>query len=270
MNEKNKHFPISLIIIIIGAVIFLLGLFLYFASGGKYKFDINDLENINQSFDAEDITNLDFELAVGDFNIKAADTDKITVKVENVPKGTVDIDVSGNTFKIESKEEKWYKNIFFVNVPDNNRKFDIIVPEKTYENMNIDSGVGEFLFENLTCNRSDIDCGVGDIEFKGLNIGNMNLDGGVGSIKITDSTLNKSDIDAGVGEIDFQGKILGNTDISLGVGYAKFDIDGFRNDYQINSDGMVDINYNDDTSENQGKIRIDLDTGVGEVDFNFK
>lgn len=281
MNEKKKHFPIALIVIIIGAAIFLLGLILYFACGNKYKLDLNDLENIDTSFDAREVQNLDFELAVGEFNIKTADTDKITVKAENIPKETVNINVSGNTFKIESNEEKWYKNMLFGNFggidQKNNRKFDIIIPEKTYEDMDIDCGVGKFVFENLTCKKSDIDCGVGDIEFTGLNVGNMELDGGVGKIKITDSTLDRSDIETGVGDINFQGKILGDTDISIGVGSAKFDIDGFRNDYQINTDGMADINYSDNTSfsapptsENHRMIRIDLDTGVGEVDFNFK
>lgn len=278
MNEKKKHFPIALIVIIIGAAIFLSGLIFYFVSGNKYKLDPNDLENIDTSFDAGEVQKLDFELAVGEFNIKTANTDKITVKAENIPKETVNIEVSGNTFKIESNEEKGYKNMFFGkfwgNAPKNNRKFDIIIPEKTYEDMNIDCGVGEFVFENLTCEKSDIDCGVGNVEFIGLNVDNLELDGGVGEIKITDSALGRSDIDTGVGEINFQGKILGDTDISIGVGYAKFDIDGFRNDYQIDTDGMADINcdinYSDNSSENHRKIQIDLDTGVGKADFNFK
>ena len=124
------------------------------------------------------------------------------------------------------------------------------------KNADIDAGVGESVFKNFRVkNKSDI-----DIE-------------GVMKTRFENCELNQSDIDTGIGEVYFSGKILGNTEIDMGVGEAEFNIDGFKNEYDIDYDkGVGEVNINGgETSHIPSKpIKIDLDCGVGEVTFNFK
>lgn len=266
---KQKKFPVvALTIIAIGFVLFMTGLIIAYVNG----IDLRnlELETIEESFDAGEVKNLDLDFGVGKYTVKSGDTNKIKVVGTNVPKNSFELKIRDDKFVIESRSEKWYKNIVFFSRNDfKDTEFEIVVPDKNYDTINLDCGVGEVIISGLTAEKFDLDSGVGEVKLSEVTAEKFDLDGGVGKIDMTDFNVGKTDIDAGVGEINFQGKLNGDMDLDVGVGKATFDIDGYEDDYRINKEGNVKIESDSSHYERKGKYKIDIDTGIGEVTLKF-
>lgn len=266
---KQKKFPVvALTIIAIGFVLFMTGLIIAYVNGIDLRNP--ELETIEESFDGEEVKNLELDLGVGEFTIKSGDTNKIRVVGTNVPKNSFKLECSNGEFVFLFNSEKWYKNINFFRRNDfKDTEFEIVVPDKKYYNINLDCGVGKVTVSGLTAENFDLDSGVGEVKLSKVTAEQFDLDGGVGTIDMTDFNVGETVIDAGVGEVRFQGRLNGDMDIDVGVGKATFDIDGYEDDYKINKDGNVKIESDGSHYERKGKYKIDIDTGIGEVTLKF-
>lgn len=270
-GEKRKNkVSIWLIILLVGVVLLIVGLVLTKTLGVEKSVP---RENIDLSFESKDITMLKFDTGVCEFNINKSDSDKIVVEGRDLPEDKYDVICINNTFEIQY-QESWlniFDRSFFGGT--NKAKITVMLPEKEYNSFIFNGGVGKSSVENLKAKYSDIDCGVGKNVFKNLVItGNSDIDIGVGETRFEDCELNANDIDTGVGEVYFSGKILGDTEIDMGIGKVVFDVDGYKNEYDIDYDkgiGKVNI-IGSDSVNATNKVKLDLDCGVGEVSFNFK
>lgn len=269
--KRKSRVPFWLILIIVGVSMVVIGaVILSIVDLDKYF----PKEDIYQSFSYEEISNLDIDAGIGKFNIKKSTDNKVLVDGKSLPKDRYEVTAKNNTLKISYKQ-KWF-NCFDNSIFHNKNQAEITVylPEKEYENFVFDGGVGENNITDLYVKNADIDAGVGESVFKNFRVKNKSdIDIGVGETRFENCELNQSNIDTGIGEVYFSGKISGNTEIDMGVGEAEFNIDGYKNEYDIDYDkGVGEVNINGgETSHIPSKpIKIDLDCGVGEVTFNFK
>ncbi len=277
-KKKSKLFPAILIIFLFGLVMLIVGIVLMSIVGWNKYYPTTD---IKESFDATNIENLHIDNGRAKFTVESYDGDKILVEGSNVPENRYTIECTDDTFSIDYSNGKWYKwyenNFNFgLNIKSYNTVFKIYLPDKVYEELEFDGGIGQITISDVRCVDSDISIGIGETIFNNCVFsGETDIDGGVGSNRFKNCTFGSVVARNGVGELKLQGKITKSLDVECGVGTCYIDIDGYYSDYKVDYDkglGEFKTKYNDSSKrENTGdKIPINVQCGVGEVTVNFK
>lgn len=277
-DMKPKRFPTGAILIIIGVAVLIIGIIAWNVVGTK---DFYKGVDINESYNADGVSRLDIELGVGTTKIEAYDGAQITVEGKNVPQDAYEFDCSGDTFTMRYRDFKWYEwykqpfGFYYNGSGDNSMELTIYIPRKEYDKIKFEGGVGEYTLDGISCKEADCDFGVGTGKIENMTVtGKTDIDAGVGEVRMVNCSLCVTDIDCGVGEVDFSGRINGALDIDGGVGECNFKIDGYRDEYDIDSDsgiGDVSISGSKTPSGSVGKrIPIKVSCGVGEVNLTFK
>ncbi|MGN0602175.1 MAG: hypothetical protein ACI4I7_05640 [Oscillospiraceae bacterium] len=273
-NSKKRSLRLWIILLIIGAVLIAGGMVCYHFFGINSK---AEREDINLEFNSEGITNLEFESGISEFNIKASSTDKIIVEGENVPKGRYTVNNNDtDTLKIEYNERKWF-NLFDFGYWDKDKPIGTVtvyLPVKIYNELDFSGGVGINNISDIKVINLEFDGGVGENNLTNVTAsGNSDLDFGVGKTTMKNCSLSGSEIDVGVGEFYYSGKINGNTSVNSGVGSVTMDIDGYKNEYKITTDkgvGEINISGSETDYVSNSTKSLELDSGVGEMNINFK
>ncbi len=150
-------------------------------------------------------------------------------------------------------------------------KIKITIPKNLIlEELNINSGVGEMIINNVQGSKVKISQGTGSIKLKNLTFEESLIHGGIGEMQITNATFNNLDLEVGVGKIDITGKILGNSTIECGVGELTMTLDDFEN-YELSlKKGMGRIKvdgkeYKNDTVIGVGPNKIQINGGIGNI-----
>lgn len=247
--------------------------------------DFDTVKNLNISNDEKKLT------------IVSGDTDKVIVEAKNVP-DTLEVKVtSDGTLTIKDKDRfniswifRWSGNWnsdmeIIVTVP---RDFTVgkveldsgsasmEVNDLTADNMIIDGGSGSFIGHNLNAKKSNMNFGSGSSRLDNVNFAKGKMDCGSGDIKIENAIFRDVVFDGGSGSISYSGQLLGNTSLDCESGRVSFELEGKREDYNINSDsgsggiwidGTRIDHYKDSNSDVSNEIRID--GGSGRVLINF-
>lgn len=202
-------FAIFLIVSIFSGIIGVIGIF---AGVDKLTSD-KPMEGI--TFTADDIYELDIDLAAVDFVIRTGDT----FSVENVNEN-IECYVDDHTLVIEEK------GIFHTS---DTRKVVLEIPSDVrFSEVEINGGAGKIEIDQLYTEKLDIDMGVGDMTICTSVDKKCDIDMGVGNIEITllgtvdDYTI---DLDKGIGSAKLNGKEMKNNSI-YGNGDCQVDIDG--------------------------------------------
>lgn len=257
INNKKKHTGIWIGIIVLGIILIVIG-----AICGRafYSESSDKKENYSQNFDSVDIQNIKVDSGLMNLRVERSQDDikNIGVNGTNLIKNRLKCEVRNGTLTIEYKKKRL---LDFIDTPflDGGKdiadaNITITVPDKVFDKIDIEAGVGTTEIDDITVAEFDFDGGIGESSFTYMDI------------------LRNADIDVGVGEFYFSGELNGDIDIDSGVGSVTMDIDGYKLDYNINYDkgvGDVEINGSNIESTNE-KHKIDIDCGVGEVNLNFK
>ena len=273
-KKKRSVWWIWLLLIIVGTICLVAGVLGMNYVDPKTKLEKEDFTVIYK----DDIQNLEIESGVCKFNIVRTDNDYISLEGVNVPKGRYTEKVIGNTLKIQYHEKRI---LGFINVgtfiKEMVGEITLYLPEKEYRSLEFDAGVGVNRISDLTLRELDFDGGVGEYYLDNITVyGETDFDLGVGETEMTDCILNVSDIDVGVGDMTFAGQLWGDTNVDTGVGDVVLNIDGYKDEFIINTDkgvGDIDINEGTNTVADDYEPRskyLDLDCGVGDVTVNFK
>lgn len=266
-DKKRRRFPVFLTMLIIGIVLMVVGAVLIQITntkslGKRYSYDEN--------FDGNSIANIDIDFAAGAINIKKSSDENIHITGKNIPE-KLNFAASDGKLQVKTADSFLHLNGGYVSFDGSEPELTIELPEKQFDTVLIDTGAGKMTLSDLTCTKLDIDFGAGSSEITNvICTDEADLDMGVGKTVFKNCTFNDSDFDCGVGETDFTGKLLGDAEIDGGIGSIKFDIDGFRDDYKIDSDGSVKISSSSSESELPYKIKLDVDNGIGEISLNFR
>lgn len=264
---KRRRFPFFLTIFIIGIVLFILGVVLIQVTNTK---SLGKRYSYNETFDVADIENIDIDFSAGDLNIKKSSDENIHIAGKNLPE-KLNFSSSNGKLQVKTADSFLHLKGGYISFDGSQPELTIELPEKAYDTVQIDTGAGKMKLSDLTCAELDIDFGAGSSEITNVTCTDeADFDLGVGKTVFTNCTFSYSDFDCGVGETDFAGKLLDDAEIDGGIGSINFDIDGYKNDYKIKSDGKVKINSTSEESELSYKIKLDVDNGIGEVTLNFR
>lgn len=189
--------------------------------------------------------NLKMDLGFGGVYIDSSESDTIEYKI---PEDVTNVyeRSSGKTTSVEFEQKE--KLIF--NWDDNDHlNYSLALPENLEWDLDLNTGAIDANIDvsELDVKNIDIDCGAGDIEIKyGLK-----------------SSLVYTEIDCGATEITLN--------VPEGAG-VELSMDGLVSDSKVFIPGMKKISdgiyRTDNFDEEEVKLFIDIDTGVGEVDLN--
>lgn len=232
-------FAIFLSVAIIGGIVSAVStLNLFFGDGDTAK---GEMKNYTVS---GDIKNLEIEVGAVEFTVKEGD---FSVSTDNK---YITVSEKNGTLYVKEKTHRFNNN--------DDVTLTICIPNgKTFEN-------------------ADIDLGAGAVEISSLKVtGDSEIDGGAGELKFTACSFNDLELDLGAGKVTFDGEILGKSEINCGVGQLNLTLLN-KDDYEIRiNKGLGDAKINgervsSDSVYGNGKNKLSIDGGVGEINVTFK
>lgn len=269
-KKRKSHIGIIIFIsmILLGIIVAAAGaIWAYNTDMTKYM----KVKSVDETFDAENVKNVSVDYVCGNLIIEKSNDDNIHVYGTNVPE-YVEFDLNENGFEVKSVEHNG--KVFWENLQVFNWNFDrnnngtltVSLPQKSYDRFVLNLGAGKTDISDISCKNSEIDMGAGQTTVTNLSVSEfIDIDCGVGQVNFNNGYFGSADIDCGVGEFNFTGMLKGKTDIDCGVGACNFNIFGNKSDYTFTGDNYGERSH----SGTSGKYIIDVDSGVGEVNFSF-
>lgn len=218
-------------------------------------------------------------------NHRITDFENLTIEM-----GAADVEIiSGEKFSLKSNHDKLKvkESDGRLILSDDNSSWNfgaekyrvvLTIPKNTtLESTTINSGAGKLVVKDFNTKKLDLSVGAGVAELNKVKVTQKTeFEGGAGEINVTDSFFASPQLEIGVGECNFTAEISGNGSVDCGVGEANLSlITADDNDYTVNvSKGIGDVTVNgksvsDDEKVGNGKNKLDVDCGVGEVDIRF-
>ena len=241
---------IFIICVIINAILSLVGILGYPGGDNDFIQSYNGIDNV--------------EIDIGTANIEIKYGAEFRVEANNVSDNFEVRENNGNLYIEEDGFWIW-----------GNTGGDIIlyVPSELDE-LNIDTGAGTVVIDDIIARKFNLDQGSGTIKISNSEFYESEIDGGTGNIDVTGSILRDMELDCGVGDVNITAEVLGKSSVSAGVGSIDLSLNGGEELYTLRIDkglGNLDINgtgYKSTTYGN-GSNKIDIDGGIGNIDINF-
>lgn len=255
--------------------------FRIFNFGGQIINNINEGDNPiiieeDQASSFKDIENINIKHGAGSLVIKSGENDEIMVYNEGDNKNNYRIKTIGKTLDIRHTSD--FGN-FLGPSWDGTKNFSLIIilPKDIKLNeVDIDAGAGILSLQDFVTEEFDLNGGAGSMSIKNVEASKVDIKGGAGELIFQDVIFNDSSIRSGVGLLDFHGQLLGKNDISGGVGELNIDIQGSKDDYDIEVDkGLGSLRVDGKKSSNlnlkheNSKHSLDIDGGVGTINIQF-
>lgn len=248
------------------AVVIIINIFYFLFSIGSFflGFETNTSSKVEELPILDNsITNLDIDLKYTKLNIINSNDYKVVTNNKYLK-----IDKVNNTLKIEENRKLFSKSF-------KNSELTIYIPnDKTFRDIDIDTGAGAIKMENINSEELDLDLGAGKVTINYLTVSKKaDIDSGVGSLNINSGSINNLNLDMGVGEVNIKGILTGKNDIDAGVGSLNIELINSLNNYSIFIEkglGKVSVNNiesKDDYSNNQGSNYLNINGGVGSINL---
>lgn len=199
------------------------------------------LQSVNETFDPDDVDNLEINNSIGTITVNEADVQEIVISATNISQDSR-IEQRGTTLYVENNALQ--VEIFGVRVGEkiSEDEADILIEvpkDLRFDNVKIDNGIGQMQLKGITAERAKITCGTGYTECNDFFAEDIKVDAGVGEV-----TLNiKGDV--------------ADYDMNLTPGIGSIYVDGIQQsemnhtnrdaDYVLKVDGgigLVNINFN--------------------------
>lgn len=273
---------IGIIFCIIGASLGAFGGFCKLIENGGFQitYDGDDtfLPDVSDSFDKDQIKQLNIEMKYGEVYVQAYDGDDIKVEVEK-PTSHYECEQDGDTLSIVDKSSN--KNIIR-GLGEKHTIISVYLPEDLmFTSANLEVGAGYMEAEDLESDELTVDVGAG--EFKGDQIVTKDssyLSVGTGHLKLDDSSLRNVEIDGGTGAVEYSGSMKGDNQLSCGVGAVQIDLEEKESDYnyriqcdigeaKIGGDSYSGLG-NETSVDNGAENMLDIDCSVGQVVVTFQ
>lgn len=262
MNKRSITIWISCIMIIVGIIMVIIGASL----GASFGYlDNYDTESFTRDY-AQKINTVDIEYNIGKIIIKKGDQLKIVA--DEVRKGSVKTDVSGDKLIIETSEDNFpfyysKKSELTVYIPDNISYFSVR------------TGIGELKISDITADEVVIKTGVGEAYINNLTSKKTSIKSGVGEFNINNSNLSNIDLKSGVGEVDINAKIDGDCKINGGIGDIKLNLSNSIDDYRFDfSNGIGNISVNGSSykhyKNHDGEYCMTVKNGIGDIEIDME
>lgn len=258
-------FALFLIVTIISSV---LGVFYIFAGvlGLKEETDISNSEMDVVELEKNNIDTLDIDISYANLSIKSGESLKIDTNSEDIK-----CVQNGDELQIEEKDYIWFSN-------SEEKQVVLYIPESVeFEKIKIITGAGKVEIENIITENMSLELGAGETNIQNLDVSKKcDIDGGAGKISILSGEINDLNLNLGVGEANLNSSLTGKCEIDSGIGNLNIALQGNKNDYEIKTDkGLGSIKIDGQEIENNsvygnGNNIIDIDSGIGNININFK
>lgn len=255
-----KYFATSLaILLIVGIISFaVFGLSVLFNLTHS-DYNTNDLKEIGGY---EKVEKLNIELKYSDLIIEEGDSFKVLTNNKDI---SLEYEDGKAVIKENSDIKKAYKKSSLV----------IYVPEnEVFEDINISLDAGNAKIAVLNSEELKLNLGIGETNIKTLITENLaKIDSGVGKVKIENGAIKNLNLKIGVGKFSITARLLGSSKIEAGIGELNLDLLG--NDYSISLEtGIGEVKLNGKTVKtgtyDDGNSYIDLESGIGSININYK
>lgn len=264
-------FGIFLTVTIIGAIVTALvsiaGIFIGVDSYEEKNLNKNS-EIIQTIEDYSNISNLDIDLSIYNLEIKEGNNFKIEVS-KNADK--ISYRKEGTTLVIEDKDTHVIWN------EETLGTITLYIPRDfKFNEASIKTGISKSEISDLNSDILNLELGVGNTEIENIIASKANITGGVGKVDIDNFMFNELNLETGVGKFDLEGKILNNGHINCGVGKVDLELLDTIENYSVKTNigiGKIKLNNKDcsnDTTYGEGKIKLDINGGIGAVDITTK
>ena len=232
--------------------------------------DKSEVINYTEEYDIEQINSLYIDSSIAKLEIY--ESDKIAVEATDVTK------------KFSSKVENGklvIKETAKTNISINGQVNPVIklyIPKGfVFDNIDIDSGVGDTTIESLQADVVEMSTGVGNLTIDYIDVkSKIDIESGVGKLNIKNSILNNLSFEAGVGEYNITTYLTGNSEFDCGVGNGTIVLNDFNEENsKIKIDkglGNININgqsYSDSQVYGNGANIIDINGGVGNINITI-
>lgn len=232
--------------------------------------DKSEVINYTEEYDIEQINSLYIDSSIAKLEIY--ESDKIAVEATDVTK------------KFSSKVENGklvIKETAKTNISINGQVNPVIklyIPKGfVFDNVDIDSGVGDTTIESLQADVVEMSTGVGNLTIDYIDVkSKIDIESGVGKLNIKNSILNNLSFEAGVGEYNITTYLTGNSEFDCGVGNGTIVLNDFNEENsKIKIDkglGNININgqsYSDSQVYGNGANIIDINGGVGNINITI-
>lgn len=234
MNKNWKR--VGFILLAVGAILIIIGLL-----SGAWKSDIGnnnfalgwnsgmfDVPTESLSYDFENVTGIEGDLALGTFEFITGDS--FTIEANGVPAGMCNIRESGGTVYIETKKSKALR----LGNLSHDMKVTVTVPSDT------------------VLNSLDLECGMADVVLDGLRATDVSIDIGMAAFKGKNADFRDVDITCGMGDVDLS--LMQKRD------YYSVETEGGMSDIEIEG-GAYEL------PNAKGEISVDCGMGSVSVSF---
>lgn len=224
-------------------------------------------------FAADEIENLNIELAAGTFEIVEGDADKIVIRSAKKIKAAQ----SGKTLNVNTGKGV---KVHFFGISNSGNHVEITLPKgKEFHTIDLEIGAGELNADALYGEELEMEIGAGTITVEDLACGKAKISVGAGEAIVENGVTGELDLDVGMGDLQFDGSLTGDLDADCGMGNMDLELTGFETDYNYKIDvGMGDISIGNASYggmatskeiDNDADAEFDLDCGMGSININF-
>ncbi len=264
VKKRNVFLRASVVFLIVGAVLLTVGLILIGRDGlDKYV----KRYSAEEVFDADTITELDFEMGAADIEIRPTDENIISVKAKDVPY-PINCRTEKGRLYVYGDQKDNVRNIAFSSIGKKKTKSEItiLVPKKEYSSVRMEFGLGNADVHGIDCQKLVLETGMSDVSFENCKASDSaKVEIGMSDISFKDCTFNMCEFDIGMSDLDYSGKITGESRFEGGMCEYDFKLEGSRSDYYIKGADVSGSGSNNDDG-----IRFKCDVGMGDIDFEFK
>ena len=256
-------FAIYLCVIIVGALVGVLGSFMFIFGTDKGISDNLERISIDTNNEIKEM-NIDIKGA----HLIIEDSEEFYIETNNQ---YIKTEQNKEKITIKEKSHRWFRN-------NNESKLIIHLPSTIdFDKFYLNAGAGKIDISRVKAEDVDLELGAGQVIIDELiATKKTKLHGGAGEFIIKSGSLNNLDFDMGVGHAKIESLILGDSDIDAGVGELNINILGNASDYELEIDkgiGNVELdgkNIGSNTKTGNGINKIDIDGGVGRITIDFK
>lgn len=273
-----------------GLVLLLLGLALLLSGNPDKYFDLHDKKY--SGYQSADIKSVEIDIGYGELNVLTGSAFKLDATA--VHEDDFSMQIIDNVLVIKYDVPK-IESIYMNNGDGIPTKFDLVLPNKLYEDITINSFNGSVKMKGVSCNNLVIESSSTDVSLERITVNQKTaFDSSMGDVSIDSSTLYATEVKCGTGhfmavkstidQLDLNGSLgnvklascmlTGSTNIKCGMGDISIMLLGNRDSYGFSflkgkGDIKVDSKSYEEFDDTSSQNNILIDGSFGNVDISF-
>lgn len=294
MERKNGQRPISAVLLLVGVVLTVVGLFgrllgsplneVITPSGSFLK----ESPGLNDSFSGESfsqelpgLSEITLETAFG--NVEVVEGNRSTITGRGFEAGSITTRFENGKLVVRQKERTGTNHLkkFLRNGPETfgTTRIVITVAEDTLlKTVDISHGAGNLTLSGLVADKAELELGAGELQLENAIFDEATFLSGAGNIQMKNINIQrKIKAECGAGNILLSGSLTGDAKLSCGAGNVTANLQGRPDDYRIEAEtGIGNIRVDGTGYGKEANIRpqmatynIEAESGTGNVEINF-